>query len=115
MEKTHKCRVCGGMFSPHKKQGSTCNACREITYFRKREIRDRHNERIREYRKRPEIGQRMRARERVHHEIRQGRIVRQPCEVCGAPKTQAHHADYSKPLEVRWLCHEHHRELHNRV
>lgn len=38
-----------------------------------------------------------------------GVITRQPCEVCGDPKVQAHHTDYSKPLEVRWLCKVHHQ------
>lgn len=33
-----------------------------------------------------------------------GAIVQQPCEVCGRDDTHAHHDDYSKPLEVRWLC-----------
>jgi hypothetical protein len=44
--------------------------------------------------------------------VRAGRMVRQPCEVCGEPKTHAHHDDYSKPLDVRWLCPKHHREHH---
>lgn len=43
--------------------------------------------------------------------IRDGRLVRQPCEICGA-RAQAHHDDYSKPLDVRWLCPKHHTEWH---
>jgi len=39
-------------------------------------------------------------------------LERQPCEVCGAQKAQAHHDDYSKPLDVRWLCTTHHAEWH---
>ena len=42
------------------------------------------------------------------------------CEECEKPKVfkngrsgiQAHHDDYSKPLEVRWLCQECHHEWH---
>lgn len=39
-------------------------------------------------------------------------LIRMPCEICGNTKTDAHHDDYSKPLEVRWLCRAHHKEWH---
>lgn len=48
----------------------------------------------------------------VNNAIRDGRLIRQPCEVCGAERAQAHHDDYSKPLDVRWLCTTHHAEWH---
>lgn len=44
--------------------------------------------------------------------IRDGRIKRKPCEVCGEARAQAHHDDYGKPLDVRWLCTTHHAEWH---
>jgi hypothetical protein len=44
--------------------------------------------------------------------IRDGRLIRQPCDVCGEVKAQAHHDDYGKPLDVRWLCTKHHAEWH---
>lgn len=56
-----------------------------------------------------------RARYAVSNAIRDGRLVRSPCEVCGHWKSEAHHDDYSKPLEVRWLCFKHHRELHGQT
>ena len=41
-----------------------------------------------------------------------GQVFRkQPCEICGAPIAEAHHDDYSKPWEVRWLCKRHHEEV----
>jgi hypothetical protein len=44
--------------------------------------------------------------------LRDGRLMRGPCEVCGNRETEAHHDDYDKPLTVRWLCREHHIEWH---
>lgn len=52
------------------------------------------------------------ARHLVAKAIRSGKLARLPCEVCGAPESQGHHEDYSKPLDVRWLCFTHHREAH---
>lgn len=44
--------------------------------------------------------------------VNAGRVTKEPCVVCGDPKSEAHHPDYSKPYEVKWLCFKHHRELH---
>jgi hypothetical protein len=57
--------------------------------------------------KRPEVRSAYNA---VQWALRTGRLVRQPCEVCGAEQTEAHHDDYDKPLQVRWLCRTHHVE-----
>lgn len=43
-----------------------------------------------------------------------GLLVKHPCEQCGSIKVQAHHEDYSKPLDVRWLCVAHHGEAHRK-
>lgn len=47
--------------------------------------------------------------------IRDGRLVRGPCEECGASKVEAHHDDYLRPLDVRWLCRRHHLAIHGKV
>jgi hypothetical protein len=44
--------------------------------------------------------------------IRSGVLVVKPCEDCGKD-AQAHHDDYSKPLDVRWLCVKHHSAWHD--
>ncbi len=46
---------------------------------------------------------------------RKGLLERQPCEVCGDPKTDGHHEDYSAPLMVRWLCRKHHKARHQEM
>lgn len=48
----------------------------------------------------------------AHAYLRRGKITRQPCEACGLLRSQMHHDDYSKPLEVRWLCQQCHLNLH---
>lgn len=55
---------------------------------------------------------RNRARVHLQNAVARGKIKKQPCEVCGDVRVDAHHADYSKPLEVRWLCRRHHMALH---
>lgn len=63
----------------------------------------------REWRKRnPE---KYKAQNAVNNAIRKGTLKRQGCMVCGE-KAHAHHEDYSKPLEITWLCPAHHSELH---
>jgi hypothetical protein len=46
--------------------------------------------------------------------VRSGKLLRQSCQVCGDPQRKAHghHDDYTKPLDVIWLCSEHHFERH---
>jgi len=44
--------------------------------------------------------------------IRDGLLVKAPCECCEEPIVHAHHDDYDKPLEVRWLCSKCHEKWH---
>lgn len=48
----------------------------------------------------------------VHKALTKGMFEKQPCEICGEIKSEAHHDDYDKPLEVRWLCKACHTEWH---
>lgn len=53
--------------------------------------------------------------EKLNGAIRSGKIIKFPCEKCGNQKVDGHHPDYSKPLEVMWLCRKHHKEEHRRL
>jgi len=48
----------------------------------------------------------------VANAVKTGKITKQPCTVCGDEQSQAHHEDYSKPLEVIWFCCFHHNQRH---
>lgn len=53
--------------------------------------------------------ERHKARIAVCNAVRSGKIVRQRCLICKSAKSEAHHPDYSLPLDVMWLCRLHHR------
>ena len=55
------------------------------------------------------------ARNAIYNAVRDGRVERKPCEMCGDKKSQAHHEDYSKPLDVIWLCRSCHVKHHGKV
>lgn len=61
---------------------------------------------------------RRKARSDLNHAIRDGELERPlSCEAfidCFG-KPEAHHDDYDKPLEVRWLCFKHHRAHHKAI
>lgn len=59
--------------------------------------------------------ERARARRKLRTELESGRMKRGNCEVCGIANAHAHHNDYARPLEVRWLCRKHHDELHTKI
>ncbi len=60
-------------------------------------------------RQRAKNPEKSRARALVGYAVKSGKIQKQPCK-CGETKVQAHHHDYSKPLDVQWMCFKCHRE-----
>lgn len=58
---------------------------------------------------RPEV---LKARDKVKYAKRIGRLISEPCRICGGNEVEAHHKDYDKPLDVIWLCKKHHMEEH---
>ena len=47
----------------------------------------------------------------VNNAVRDGKLEREGCLFCDAP-AHAHHHDYTKPLDVTWLCPRHHKLAH---
>lgn len=64
-------------------------------------------------RKYPErLNERLQARRSAMQAMKTGKLIRKPCQKCGAAKADAHHTDYSKPLDVEWLCNPCHKKAH---
>lgn len=113
---------------PNRQQFKTKKAYNE--YFRI--YREKNRERLRDYNKeynrlwRHEHGfeneKKWRHKNRLkvnverilYRAIKRGDIKRLPCIICGKKKGLAHHPDYSKPLEVIFLCALHHKEIHKK-
>ncbi len=65
----------------------------------------------------PEGKERQAAKNAVKYAIRTGKLVREPCFICGSEESVAHHSSYAKDMRlvVTWLCTPHHNEIHNPV
>ena len=100
--------------------------CKECTKSDAKSVRDKRIDYYREYdRKR---GSRQTAEDQrryreanpkkraahvaIGNAVRDGKLAKQNCEVCGSSQVHAHHDDYSKPFDVRWLCPVHHFQWH---
>lgn len=112
--RTNKCKSCT-------KKAVRANYRRNrehyIAYDRARELRPERKAWKSEAQKRyiaKNPGKR-RARIKLGNAVRVGRVVRMPCFECGSIKAQAHHVDYRKPLDVRWMCRACHLHQHGKT
>jgi hypothetical protein len=53
------------------------------------------------------------AHNKVRSAITNGELTPQCCIFCGEVETEAHHDDYSNPLDVVWVCKKHHTDIHH--
>ncbi len=66
---------------------------------------------LNEYRQR--FPRKIAAQRKVAYEVSKGTLTAKPCAKCGEEKkTHAHHADYSKKLDIQWLCAACHSQWH---
>lgn len=77
--------------------------------------RDRHRERVKRWKK---INQHQtKATTAVKDAVRYGRLVKaSECSKCGSKENiEGHHHDYSKPLDVIWVCKVCHIKIHQEL
>jgi hypothetical protein len=86
-------------------------------YERKRFRCKERKKKIAEYqrKRRAKNPEKYKARMMLNNSIRDGKSQKKPCEFCGCKAVEAHHHDYSKPLDVKWLCFICHRREHNQM
>jgi hypothetical protein len=108
------------------------NKCKECAKLDARTHRNDNIEAAREYdRSRASLPHRVKARQdyvrhwiaehpdkhaahtAVSNALRSKKLVKEPCAFCGTPEpVEAHHHDYTKPLDITWLCIPCHRRFH---
>ena len=86
---------------------------------RSKRYRERHADKLRQQSAewRANNLEKSKAHAAVQYAVRKGTLVApERCQHCdGACKLESHHEDYSKPLEVLWLCHACHMRRHGRT
>ena len=114
-----KCSLCNEIkdFSFFHKDKNTktgcstyCKSCKKIKDF----AFSRTNYKATKDKWRKSFPERKNAHAKVYRAMKNGVLVRQPCFICG-DKSEAHHPDYSRPLDVVWLCPPHHRQAHSNI
>ena len=91
-------------------------SCRACQTKRLKQYRDRNKQKIRSIVKKYETNNKTKVLcwAKIKQAVK-NKTIKKPvcCEVCGqGKKLDAHHKDYTKPLEVMWLCRTCHKNLH---
>jgi hypothetical protein len=107
--RVNKCKGCN-------KLDVRTNRKSKVDYYREYD-KVRGNRQTKEYRaeyiKKSPVA--YKAKNIVNNAIRDKKLFRKPCEVCGInEQIHAHHDDYLEPLNVRWLCAAHHSQWHSK-
>ena len=114
--RTGKCQ-CGNEIAPYSK--CYCVSC--ATNWRRNylnthpKVKEKLNRSARErYYNSGEEQFKVYVRGMTNRALRLGYITKGACEICNeVENVEAHHDNYLKPLDVRWLCKKHHTEHHN--
>ena len=108
---------------PKKPRRSYCTECSTIFDRNRRQLlmQDPENRKkriekdLKRFQSDTDYQKKVLARALTKKAIRSKIMIRMPCEVCGEIKSEAHHDDYDKPYDVRWLCRKHHGAHHRQI
>ena len=127
------CTICGSLkgldcFYKNKGMaGGTINQCKDCV---KKRVRKNRSEKIEYYRSydrergarqdasylrsyRATYPKKYAAHKAVSKAVKSGVLVPQSCECCGeSDRVHAHHDDYARQLDIRWLCTPCHKKWH---
>lgn len=107
-----KCLNCELPFEPAPSYRRNYPICGKCTWLKQKERRGSRLEYNREYYNKEDNKHKRRVRALVSAALRDKRLYKSSCLKCGNEKSEAHHEDYSKPLEVIWLCKSCHVKRH---
>ena len=93
-----------------------CSRAKERDVDRKRYAANTKWRQVMRSRKQKRSRKLIKAKTKVRTAVINGRIIKpSACSDCGSTqRIQAHHDDYRKPLDVRWLCQPCHMYLHRK-
>ena len=88
-----------------------------IEYEKKRALSPERREKSKIYLKKRRVNNpdKYKAYNKVNNAVRDGKLNKLPCIICGNPKSEGHHKDYRKQLDVIWLCRVHHKIEHGKI
>jgi hypothetical protein len=86
--------------------------CRDCCKEKYKEYQRKNSSRETERRRRELYPHKVRATRLIQQMVLSGRLVKEPCFICGDIKVEGHHLFYDHPAKVIWLCKLHHRKFH---
>ena len=107
----NKCKSCTKLDSHHRRHVTHRESVLEYDRLRAKQPHRISRAKAIQTRWKADHPDRRKAHAILGNAVRSGKIVKLPCQECGAP-AEAHHPDYSRPLSVVWLCPAHHKQLH---
>jgi hypothetical protein len=101
------CRLCGAEHSRRHSSGRSKRLCQSCSAKRAKELRPKYSQMTDEERFKAN------ARSYANSYQRRGALKPEPCVDCSNPDAEKHHHDYTKPLDVVWLCRTCHMRRHD--